>query len=213
MDRLRTNGGTAGLVTAALLALLFISFMSSGFDPQTASDPAKAIPVLAGRPSLFALIGILAVLASGFGLVFTVGLWWRLREPAPTRAYATFVLALVGLTGHALGALILWRGGAAVVSAFARDQVAASHAWIAVGAIDHGVNALGDAFTGASILVAGWAIAATGALSPTLGWYAVVTGVVILLQFLTNAPILFLAGIILAIVWLAWAGSQLRRTA
>jgi hypothetical protein len=75
------------------------------------------------------------------------------------------------------------------------------------------VNALGDAFTGASILVAGWAIAATGALSPTLGWYAVVTGVVILLQFLTNAPILFLAGIILAIVWLAWAGSQLRRTA
>jgi len=211
MDRVQTNGGTAGLVTAVLLALLFISFMSSGLDPQTSSDPAKAIPVLAGKPSLFAMIGILAVLASGFGLVFTIGLYSRLREGAPTRASALLALAVVGLTGHALGALVLWRGGATVVAAFGRDQVAASHAWIAVHAINSGVNGLGDAFTGASILVAGWAIAATGALSPTLGWYAVVTGVVVLLQFLTMAPILFLAGIILAIVWLAWAGSQLRR--
>lgn len=211
MNRLQTNGGTAGLVTAVLLALLFISFMSSGLDPQTSSDPAKAISILAGKPSLFALIGILAVLASGFGLVFTIGLWSRLREPAPTRASAALVLAVVGLTGHALGALVLWRGGATIVSAFSRDQVAASHAWIAVRAIDHGVNGLGDAFTGASILVAGWAIAATGALSPTLGWFGVVTGAVTLLQFLSMAPILFIVAIMLAIVWLAWAGSQLRR--
>src|SRR5260370_35399288 len=101
MDRLRTNGGTAGIVTAVLLALLFISFMSSGLDPQTASDPAKAIPVLSGRPSLFALIGILAVLASSFGLVFNVGLWWRLPEPAPTPPSQAFVFAPVALTAHA----------------------------------------------------------------------------------------------------------------
>src|SRR2546426_3558420 len=119
--------------------------MASGLDPQTSSDPAKAIQVLAGKPSLFALIGILAVLASGFGLVFTVGLWWRLREPAPTRAYATFVLALVGLTGHALGALILWRGGAAGVSAVARDQVAARPPGVAGDAGADGVEGPGGA--------------------------------------------------------------------
>src|SRR2546426_7109996 len=125
--------------------------MASGLDPQTSSDPAKAIQVLAGKPSLFALIGILAVLASGFGLVFTIGLWWRLREPAPTRAYAAFVLALVGLTGHALGALILWRGGATGVSAFSRDQVAARHAGSGGDAGEQGGEGPGGSVPGATL--------------------------------------------------------------
>jgi len=211
MDRIQTNGGMAGQVAAVLLALLLILFMSSGLDPQTASDPAKAIPILSGKPSLFVMLGILAALASGFGLVFSIGLFSRLRELAPTRASAALVLTVVGLAGHALGVLLLWRGGATVVAAFAKDQTAASHAWIAVRAVENSVNSLGDVFTGAAILVASWAIVATGALSPTLGWVGVIAGVVTLLQLFGTSSILFLGAVILTIVWLAWAGSQLRR--
>ncbi|HYM90691.1 MAG TPA: hypothetical protein VEW91_03525, partial [bacterium] len=103
MDRVQTNGGMAGQVAAVLLALLLILFMSSGLDPQAASDPAKAIPILAEKHGLFVMLGILAALTSGFGLVFTIGLFSRLREPAPTRASTALGLAVVGLAGHALG--------------------------------------------------------------------------------------------------------------
>ncbi len=211
MDRVQINGGTAGQVAAVLLALLLILFMSSGLDPQTASDPSKAIPILAGKHGLFVLLGILAALTSGFGLVFAIGLFSRLREPAPTRAAASLALTVVGLTGHGLGALLLWRGGTTVVAAFAKDQAAANSAWIAVRAVENSVNTLGDVFTGAAILVAAWAIAGTGALSPMLGWVGVITGVVTLLQVFGTSPALFVGAIILTIIWLAWGGSQLRR--
>ena len=213
MDRVQRNGGNAGFVTAIMLVVTFILFMRTGLDPQTASDPQKALPLLAQKPFLFGAIGIFAALASGFGLVYAIGLFGRLRDRAPTRAYAQLALALVGLTGHALGALILWRGAAALTSVFTTDQVAASHAWLALNATIQGLNTLGDAFTGASILVAGWAIAATGALSSALGWLAVITGAIMLLQLFITSPILFPIAIILTLVWLVWGGSQLRRAA
>ncbi len=213
MERVQRNGGTAGFVTAIMLAVTFILFMRTGLDPQTASDPQKALPLLAQKASSFGAIGVFAALAAGFGLVYTIGLFGCLRDRAPTRAAAQLALALVGLTGHALGALIFWRGAAAVTSVFATDQVAASHAWLAVNATIQGLNSLGDAFTGASVLVAGWAIASTGALSSALGWLAVITGVIMLLQVLITSLILFPIAIILTLVWLVWGGSQLRRAA
>jgi hypothetical protein len=213
VDRVQQNAGTAGFVTAALLATLFLLILSTGMTPQTALDPDKVIPLLKQKASVFGAIGVLGALAAGFGLVFSIGLFSRLRDRAPTRAAAILGFALVGLTAHALGALMLWRGGALIVAVSAKDQVAANHAWIAANAVAQGLDGLGDGFTGASILVAGWAIVATGAMSASLGWLAVVAGAVTLLQLLSPAPVLFLAGFLLTIVWLAWGGSQLRQPA
>ncbi|MDR7518824.1 MAG: hypothetical protein QN131_02850 [Armatimonadota bacterium] len=59
--------------------------------------------------------------------------------------------------------------------------------------------------------MAGWAIISTGALASSLGWLAVVAGVVnILTLFAPTQPVLFFGSFILTIVWLAWAGSVLR---
>jgi hypothetical protein len=213
MDRVQHNGGTAGIITAVCLALLFVLFVSSGLDPQTAQDPAKAIPLLTQKAGVFAAIGVLGALAGGFGLVFTIGLFARLRDRAPTRAAALLGLAFVGLTAHVIGSSLLWQGGQFLVTVAAKDQVGASHAWIAVSAVAQGLNGLGNAFTGASILVAGWAIVETGAMNTTLGWIAVLGGVVQILQFFSAQQALMGIGFLLTIIWLAWGGSQLRRSA
>ena len=212
MDRVQRHGGTAGIITAFCLAVLFVLFVSSGLDPQTAQDPAKALPILAQKAGVFATIGVLGALAAGFGLVFTIGLFARLRDPAPTRAAAVLGLAFIGLTGHAIGSSLLWQGGQFLVNVSGKDQVAANHAWIATTAVVQGLNGLGNAFTGASILIAGWTVVATGAMTAALGWIAVLAGVVELLQLFSAAQALMGIGFLLTIVWLAWGGSQLRRS-
>lgn len=213
MDPVQRNGGTAGFIAAVCLALLFVLFVSSGLDMQTAQDPAKALPLLARKAGVFTGIGVFGALAAGFGLVFSIGLFARLRDRAPTRAAASLGLAFVGLTGHAIGSSLLWQGGRFLVAVSAKDPTGANHAWIAAGAVAQGLNGLGDAFTGASILVAGWAIVATGAMNASLGWIAVVAGAVQILQLFSAAQALMGIGFLLAIIWLAWGGSQLRRPA
>lgn len=211
MERVQHNGGTAGIITAICLVLLFIFFASSGLDMQTAQDSGKALRVLGQKPGVFAAIGVLGLLASGFGLVFTFGLFDRLREKAPTRAVASLGLAFVGLTMHALGAALLWQGGAMLVALSAKDQTAAAHAWSAVGAINQALMATGNAFTGAAVLIAGWAIVATGVMNTTLGWVAVIAGIVEILQVFSSSMGLMGLGFLLVIIWLAWGGAQLRR--
>jgi hypothetical protein len=211
MERVQHNAGTAGIITAVCLVLLFILFASSGLDVQTAQDPAKALLVLGQKPGVFAAAGVLGLLAAGFGLVFTFGLFARLREKAPTRAVANLGLAFVGLTMHALGAALLWQGGAVLVALSAKDQTAAAHAWSAVSAINQALMATGNAFTGAAVLLAGWAIVATGVMNTTLGWVAVIAGIVEMLQVFSSHMGLMALGFLLVIIWLAWGGAQLRR--
>lgn len=212
MERVQHNGGTAGIITAICLLLLFILFASSGLDPQSAQDPAKALPVLGQKAGVFAATGVLGLLAAGFGLVFTFGLFARLREKAPTRAVASLGLAFVGLTTHALGAALLWQSGAMLVALSAKDQTAAAHGWIAVSAVNQALMATGNGFTGASVLVAGWAIVETGVMTTTVGWIAVIAGVVEVLQVFSSQMALMGLGFLLVIVWLVWGGAQLRRS-
>lgn len=211
MERVQHNGGTAGIITAICLLLLLILFVSSGLDAQTAQDPAKALPLLGQKAGVFAAAGVLGLLAAGSGLVFTFGLFARLREKAPTRAVASLGLAFVGLTTHALGAALLWQSGAMLVALSAKDQTAAAHAWIAVSAINQAVMATANGFTGGATLVAGWAIIATGVMNTTVGWVGVIAGVVEILQVFSSRMALMGLGLLLVIVWLVWGGVQLRR--
>ncbi len=103
MDTLQRNAGNAGIVSAVLLAVLFILFLTSSLTPQTFGDPAKALPYVAGNVGRWTLTGVVGVLVVVFALVFTAGLYRRLREKAPTRAFAALLFAAVGSGGYALG--------------------------------------------------------------------------------------------------------------
>ncbi len=211
MERLQRNAGTSGIVGAVLLLIGFILFLSSGLDPVTADDPAKALPLVAQLGSRWAITGIAFVLAVAFGVLFLVGFFSRVREKAPTRAAATLYFGLIGLSAFALSGMLQWRGGTYLATYLAKDQVAASHAWVALRAAVQALEGLGNGFVGVSLAVAGWAVIATGVFPAVLGWVAVAGGVLTFLQvFWSMQAVLFFASIVLTIVWLAWGGSRLR---
>lgn len=164
MDRLQRNGGTAGIVAAILLALGFILFATTGLEVQAFADPAKALPYIAQQGGRWAATSLAFALGSALSLLFVAGLASRLREKAPTRAAALLYLSIIGLAGFALVALIYWIAGAHLAAVAAQDQVAAGHAWTAVVAVARSTEALGNGFVGAGMVIAGWAITATGEL-------------------------------------------------
>lgn len=212
MERLQRNAGTSGIVAAVLLLLGFILFLSSGMDPQTAADPAKALPQIEKLGSRWGLTGVAFVLTVAFAALFLAGFFSRVREKVPTRAAATLYFGLIGLSGFALSGMLQWVGGSHLAAYMAKDQVAASHAWVAIYSAVQALEGLGNGFVGASLAIAGWAVLGSGVFPSVLGWIAVVGGVVTFLQvFWPTQMILFFGSIILTIVWLAWAGNQLQK--
>lgn len=213
MDRLQRNAGTAGFVAALLLLVEFIlSFVIPGTG-TTFTDPARTLSFVAQNRWLWRLNGVVGVLTAGFAVLFALGIWSRLREPAPTRGTVSLYLATIGLGGYALADFILWKGGAAVASFTSRDPVAAAHAWLALHYAARGATDVGNAFVGAAEILAGWAIAETGALSRSIGRMGVLVGVLTLVVIVSVPAVhLFeLLQVLLTIVWLAWAGSALRK--
>ncbi len=211
MERLQHHGGTAGYVSAfCLLVFLVLSFGVPGTG-ATYADPARALASIAGDRGLWRLSNLASILASGLAVVFTVGLWARLREPAPTRATVVLYLAVIGLGGYTLSGFVLWKGGLAMASYMAKDQVAATHAWLALDFMARGAADVGNAFVGAALMIVGWAIVNTGALSRSVGWLAGVTGILTLAVIRPFSHKLEIVQAFVTIIWLAWAGRELRK--
>ncbi len=205
------SAGTLGILAGISLGILFFLFFTSGATPETFTDPAKALPYVSQNAGRLRAIAGFAVITVAFAVIFVAGLAAKLRDRTPTRATGVLYFGLLGLVGHGLGALLFWVGVPALADYAAKDQVAASHAWVAINALNMSLDGLGNLFTGLSILLAGWAITATGGMSTALGWYGVAAGVVTLLAPLApGAMILFLGSFILPIIWLLWAGNTLR---
>ncbi len=212
IPRMKT-AGTAGVVAGIALAIGFVLFLTSGMTPAILGDPAQALDRFGKSGAYLRLISALFVIAVAFAVVFITGFAARLRERTPTRAAATLYFGILGLAGHGLGALIFLTAIPAVVAYAAKDQVAASHAWVALYALDGATDGLGTLFAGLAFLMAGWAIVATKVLSTALGWVAIIAGVIGVITVLApQSEVLFFASFVLPIVVLVWAGSALRAT-
>ncbi len=104
-------------------------------------------------------------------------------------------------------------GGRQVVEFAAKDQAAATTAWLTLRAVGAGLDTFGSVFTGAGSLIAGWAILSTRAMGSGVAWVGIAAGVLgILALFAPTAAVVFLGGFVLTIVWLIRAGAELRRT-
>ncbi len=211
MDRVQKNGGTAGLVTAALLAVLFVLFFSLGQDVMTPGDPAKSLAAATQKWGMFRLASFVGLLAAGFAVLFVAALATKLRDAAPTRARAILYITLIGLGSFALGSMTWMLGGRQIIDFAAKDQTGGTAAWAALSAIGASFEGLGNTFTGVGALLAGWAILDTKVLPAGAAWVGIASGVLnVLGLFVMGAPALMLGGFVTTIAWLAWAGSALR---
>ena len=206
------SAGMFGILAGISLAILFLLFLTSGAEPDTFTDPAKALPYIMQNEGRLRAIAFFAAVTVALSIFFFAGLAGKLRDKAPTRATGVLYFGILGVAGHGLSALMFWLSAPALVDYAAKDQVAASHAWVAISALNAALDGFGNLFVGLSILLAGWAIVATGGLSSTLGWYGMVAGVLTLLT--VAAPgnqLLFIGSLVLPAIWLLWAGNALRR--
>ncbi len=213
MDRVQRNGGTAGIIAGLLLLLVLIMILSLGREVMAPGDPAKSLAAVTQKWGLFATVMIVGTLAAGVAVPFTVGIATRLRDGAPTRARALLYVTLLGLGGYAVASLMLLLGGRQVVEFAGKDPAAATTAWLTLRAVDAGLDTLGSAFTGAGSLIAGWAILSTRVMGSGVAWVGIAAGVLgILTVFAPTAEIVFLGSFVLTIIWLIWAGAELRGT-
>lgn len=205
------SAGTSGVVAGIALAITFLLFITSGATPSTFADPAKALDFVGKNASRIRLTTVFSLITIAFAFVFLAGLAAKLRDKTPTRATAVLYLGVLGLVGHAVGSMLFGTSAPMVAAYAAKDQVAASHAWVAVFAVDRAADGLGNLYIGLSTLLAGWAITAEKALSPTLGWFGVIAGIVGVAAYLWPSDPLMMASFVAPIVWLIWAGSALRQ--
>jgi len=211
MDRVQKNGGTAGLVTAALLALLFVLFLSLGQDVMTPGDPAKSLAAATQKWSMFRLASLVGLLAAGCSVLFVVGIATKLRDGAPTRARALQYMVLIGLGSYALGSVMWMLGGRQIIDFAAKDPAGGTVAWATLSAIGAGLDGLGNTFTGVGTILAGWAILDTKVLPAGAAWVGIISGVLgVLGLFAAGMPLVMMGGFLSTIAWLAWAGSALR---
>lgn len=208
------SAGTAGIIAGVALAVVTVLFFTSGATPETFADPATGLSFASENASRFRTISVAAIITLIAAAIFLAGLAGVLHGRTPTRAAGVLYLGLLGIVGHSLGAFLWWASLPGVVALSARDQLAATHAFAAINQIASATDAFGNLFIGASVLAAGWAISATKVMSSTLGWFGLLTGVVLILAAaVPSVQLLYLGSFVLPVLWLVWAGTALRKAA
>lgn len=213
----QTASGWCGIASGIGLVVEAAFWMASGWTPSTFADPSAAVDFLSTGGTQLRWAVLAGFINLALLVVFNVGLSKRLADRAPTLASATLWFGMIGITLHLLVPMSHWYGVPVLLDAAARDKDAAQAAWTAFHIVGHeAAGGGGKLFMGLSMLTAGWAMVAHRALSPWLGWCALLAGVTtVLTVFSPDTPLsqlangLFLPSLLLSIVFRMWAGTSL----
>lgn len=210
--------GAAGILAGIGLAVESTLFMSSGWTPGMFGDPFAAIAFLQEQGAHLRAAVFAGALNLVFMTVFIAGIAAMLRPSAPSRASATLYFGLIGIAAHGLVPLGLWLGVPLFVDLAGSDPDLAASAWAGFHAFLEAAGGVGQLFAGASLLAAGWAVAAKRVLPASLGWVGIVAGTASVFGVLATATplaglatVVYLPGLLLLVVFRVWGGSALRR--
>lgn len=207
--KLQKVGGVASICTAALLvivlAIIFLVLPRLGIvGPGDWGDPAKSLDAWNASPITFLIFDLEFILFSIVALLLVLALRERMEAGAPNLMW----MAVIG--GSIASAFWLTRGLVGIVGMPSIVTAKDASAFRAAIAMFFGLESGADFALGWALLVTGCAALRTRRLPRMLGYFSLLKGAVMIIDFAAQPLMLF--GIVLGIIFYPWLGIVLLRS-
>jgi hypothetical protein len=212
--RQHKTGGLAALYLALAYMVAMPYFLLFVKYPD-AVDPAKKVALLVDHHASMRAIYLITYVVFGIVLaVLSLRLYSRLKDGAPLLAQAATVVGLIWAVVLVASGMIFNAGAAAVVGLHGTSPEQAVPAWQAIEPVAQGLGGSGGELLGGLwVLLVSLAALRTGALPKALNWLGVAIGAAGLVSVVPALKDLGYAFGLLQIVWFAWLGIVMLRSA
>ncbi|CAN5656617.1 hypothetical protein BH24DEI1_BH24DEI1_11370 [soil metagenome] len=209
------NRRIAAFAAFAIAALPFylivprVIGMALGAQDPTGSPLDVQVAEVVAHPNVYASFGLLSLIVGSSLIVFALALHGHLRTTAP------FAMRIATTTGVIAGALFLLAGFGPITTAralpelHAQDQAAAIAMYVINQSVTDRQIVTSTVLFGAFAFIASLLGARAGLFPRALSYLGALAGIVFVGDLLV--PGLWLAGLLVMIVWSAWLGVALLR--
>ena len=207
-------GGLAALYLAAAFVVAMPYFLVFVKYPS-AVDPAEKVALLVRNHDSMRVMYLITYVIFGLVLaVLALALYARLRDEAPILAQAATAVGLIWAVVLVASGMIFNAGVAAVVGLHGTDPAQAVSAWQAIEPVAQGLGGSGGELLGGLwVLLVSAAALRTARLPKVLNWLGVAIGAAGVASVVPALNGLAYGFGMLVIVWFAWLGVVMVRTA
>ncbi len=197
-----------GLGIGLLVPIFLVAYPAAGIAAGDAVKPGVVLPVLAAKPGLFMLPGILEIVGHTVGAVAILGLWVRFGQPSFLLTCAT-VAGLAWMAVDIVDNAIAYHIVPGLAASFAAGDASAGPWFVQLMTITDGVR-LGAHLVG-GLWIIGLSVFSirSGLLPAAAGWFGVATGAVLSANIFV--PATMNASFMMVPVWLVVVAALLMR--
>jgi len=202
--------GGFGSIVSAFLMVIFLVFLLVVFprlglvELSDWFDPVKGLDAGSASPTTFFLFNLEVILWSIAFILIVLALRERMQASAPNLMRIAVIGVSIACALWLAAGLIGIIGMPSIVSA--QD----ASAFRAMMGVYFGMSTAGDFAMGWALLLIGWAALKTKGLPQMLSYFSVLSGVVMILDFVVHP--LMLVSLMLGVVFCLWLGIVLLRS-
>ena len=214
VPRQQRVGGLAALYMAAAFVVAMPYFLVFVKYPSVV-DPVEKVALLVRNHDSMRVIYLITYVVFGLVLaILALALYARLKDEAPALAQAATAVGLIWAVVLVASGMVFNAGMAAVVGLHGTSPAQAVAAWQAIEPVAQGLGGSGGELLGGLwILLVSVAALRTGALPKVLDWLGVAIGAAGVLSVVPALNDVAYGFGLLVIVWFAWLGIVMVRTA
>jgi hypothetical protein len=206
--KLQKLGGIAAIAGTCLYILyrMLYIFIQTRFGEL--DEPAKVINAVAAAQVDFYVLNLVYIVANISGIIFLYALYERLKKDAPHLSRILLITAFVGTAFYIAGSMIYIKAISIIV------PVKDATAYRAIDAAVSGMISFGDHAWGWVYLLIGCAVLKSKAFSLSLGWLALLVGILWIPWFILSQfgfDLIGLLSLLPFFISTIWLGIELLR--